>query len=555
MPRLKAVARVFRTTILHFSTTLTDWEIRLTQNKMENFLSHNRDTVSTVPRWEHLLSLLAAYLFLLSWNGYIYGHGDMIELLPYAKWLTDSTLYPKDFFIQHISVQSVNERYILAYFFSLFGKWMPQAALALHLICGLFLLEGLYRVAKIFIRSRGMIWLAILIPFIPLMNWNLGGNEMYIPLITSSTVAKTFGIWALYFFLKKEDFNKNNWYVYILLSIATFIQPLVGLQLFLVMTGACVLIVIFNMKIEWKTFLPVLFYLLTGGVWVYWLQRDFAEGGIDNRLLFDFLEFRLPHHFIPTYFSKKAALVLLPLFGWSLFFYYKKNKTVFWMFVLTLLGMLIYTIGVEVLESSTIVSSQWFKTTIWLKSLSVIALFAVLESKIPVLQKAFFQKICTRGLRILGVISIAMILNPISIFKTKTYDFFFLHQKNAAIEIAEIAKSTTPKDALFIIPMDNTHFKNYSERSTYIDYKAVIHRKSIIPIWYERIQEIYNVNIETRQSGKDNVLIGNQNFRNLTMEDLQGFSEKGIQYLLTFQEVNLPLERVGENEKYVIFKL
>lgn len=506
-------------------------------------------------KMKHLLSLFAAYLFLLSWNGYIYGHGDMIELLPYAKWLTDSTLYPKDFFIQHISAQSVNERYILAYFFSMFGKWMPQVALLLHLVCGLFLLEGLFRLAKIFIRSQGLIWIAILIPFIPLMNWNLGGNEMYIPLITSSTVAKVFGIWSIYFFLKKENYKKNNWYVYILLSIATFIQPLVGLQLFLVLTGVRVLIVIFDKKIEWKSFLPVVFYILTGGVWVFWLQRDFAEGGIDNRLLFDFLEFRLPHHFIPTYFSKKAAIVLLPLFAWSLFFYYKKNKTVFWMFALTLLGMLIYTIGVEVLESSTIVSSQWFKTTIWLKSLSVIALLCFLENKIPILQKEIFQKICTWGLRIMGIISIAMILNPVSIFKTKTYDFFFLNKKNTEIGIAEIAKAVTPKDALFIIPMHLTHFKNYSERSTYIDYKAVIHRKSIIPIWYERIQEVYDINIETRQSGKDNVMVGNQNFRNLTMEDLQVFSEKGIQYLLTFKEVDLPLKRIGENENYVIFKL
>jgi len=108
---------------------------------------------------------------------------------------------------------------------------------------------------------------------------------------------------------------------------------------------------------------------------------------------------------------------------------------------------------------------------------------------------------------------------------------------------------------LFIIPMHLTHFKNYSERSTYIDYKAVIHRKSIIPIWYERIQEIYDVDIKTQRTGKDNVMIGNQNFRNLTMEDLQRFSQKGVQYLLTFQEVDLPLKKVGENEKYVIYKL
>ena len=262
---------------------------------------------------------------------------------------------------------------------------MPQAALILHFVCVLFLLEGLFRLAKIFIRSHGLIWLAILIPFIPLMNWNLGGNEMYIPLITSSTVAKVFGVWAIYFSLKKENIKNDNWNVYILLAIATFIQPLVGLQLFLVLTGANVLNVVFNKGVEWKISFSVLFYFLTGGVWVFWLQRDFAEGGIDNRMFFDFLEFRLPHHFIPSYFSRKAAILLLPLFGWSLLFYYKKNSTVFWMFVLALLGMFIYTIGVGCMESSTIVSSQWFKITIWLKSLSLIALFSFFEDKIPVL--------------------------------------------------------------------------------------------------------------------------------------------------------------------------
>lgn len=522
---------------------------------MENFQQMNREIPVNESRWEHLIGLLAAYLLLLVWNGYVYGHGDMIELLPYAKWLIDNTLYPHDFFIQYISDQSINERYILAYCFSWFGKWMPQMASLLHLVCGIFLLEGLFRTAKIFIRSRGLVWLAILIPFVPLMNWNLGGNEMYIPLITSSTVAKTFGIWAVYFFIKKTEFRNGGWCVNILLSIATVIQPLVGLQLFLVLTGVRVLNVIFTKKIEWREFIPVLFYVFTGGVWVFWLQKDFAAGGIDNRLLFDFLEFRLSHHFIPSYFSKKAAIVLLPLFGWSLYFFYRKNRDVFWLFVIALLGVLIYTIGVEWLEQSTIVSSQWFKITIWLKSLSVIGLVSFLESKIHLLRAALVQKIIIRSLQVIGLISIILIFKPVSVFKAKPYDFFFLDKKNAAIEISEIAKAKTPRDALFIIPMDLTHFKNYSERSTYIDYKAVIHRKSVIPIWYERIQEIYGVNINTRRSGQDNVMVGNQNFRNLTMEQLQQFRGKGIQYLLTYREVELPLEQIGANEKYLIYKL
>ena len=505
--------------------------------------------------YKHLLTLFTSYLIILAWSGYVYGRGDMIELLPYAKWLNDSTLYPKDFFIQHITEQSINERISLAYLFSLFGNYMSQVALLLHVIFSLILLEGLYRVAKMFIQSEGMTWISILIPFTLLMNWNLGGNEMYIPLITSSTIAKPMGIWAIYYFLKKEENNRSQWIAFILLSVATFIQPLVALQLFLIFVGVRVFNVILNKKLEIGNFYPALIFIFTGGIWIYFILSHFGVGEIDNDLFFEFIEFRLPHHFLPSYFSKKAAILFFPLFVWSLFFYYKKNRDIFLMFVIIMIGLVGFVIGVEVLEVSTFVSSQWFKTTIWIKSFSVIALLSFLENKIPLLQKNLFQNIIQGGIVAFGIFSVAMILNPISTYKYKPYDFFFLNNKNAELEISEIAKKVTPKDALFIIPASNTFFKTYSERSTYIDYKAVIHRKSVIPIWYDRIQEVYGINIATRKSGQDNVAVANQNFRNLKMEDLKKFKEKGIDYLLTWKEVDLPLESVGENEVYGIYRL
>ena len=519
----------------------------------------------------HLFTLLAAYLLLLSWNGYIYGHGDMIELLPYAKWLVDSELYTKDFFIQNISSSLINERFVLSYFFSWFGNdKMPLVALLLHAMSSLFLLEGLFRIGQIFIRLEALVWVAILLPFVVFFNWNLGGNEMYIPLVASSTIAKSIGIWAIYFFIKPNNLeeevqswsrvlknNKYNWFAFILLIFSTLIQPLVGLQLFLVLSGVQVLSIFFTKKIELRTFFPLLFYTLTAGVWVYVLQKHFSSEQLETHLLFEFLEFRLPHHFIPSYFSKKAAVLLIPLFAYSLSFYFRKNRDVFLFFVLSLLGILIYIIGVEFFEISTVVSSQWFKITIWLKSFSFIALVAFFENRIPFLRQKILQQILLWGLRILGVLSVFIIFHPISIFKNKPYDFFFLQKKqnNYKIEIAEIAKANTPKDALFIIPMSNTYFKNYSERSTYIDYKAVIHRKAVIPIWVQRIQEIYGVNISTRHAGQDIVRTGDDNYRNLTLEDLDGFSQKGIEYLLTFKEVDLPLEKMGENEEYIIYKL
>jgi len=380
---------------------------------------------------------------------------------------------------------------------------------------------------------------------------------MYIPLVSSSTVAKAMGIWAIYFFLKKENEDRYFWFVNVLLLISTFVQPLVGLQLFLIMTGARVVTLFFEKRFSISKFSPTLLYLLTAGIWIYFLQKDFAAEQIDNRLLFDFFEFRLPHHFIPSAYSKKSAILLLPLFAWSLFFYKKNNSRLFWFFVIALLGCLVYVIGVDFLESSTIVSAQWFKTTIWLKSFSFMAIVAFLERRFDFLSKKIINGLCIWGLRILGVLGVFIIINPISIFKNRTYDFFFLNKNSnsSEIEISEIAKANTPEDALFIIPISNTHFKYYSERSTYIDYKAVIHRKQVIPIWYERAQEVYGVNLETRQSGEEISKVADDRFSNFSEKDLNVFSKKGIQYLLTFKEMNLPYEVIGENEKYRIFKI
>ena len=294
----------------------------------------------TRQKWlNHFFLLLSAYFILMAWNGYFYGHGDMIELLPYAKWLNDSTLYPNDFFIQNISVQNFNERFVLAYLFSLFGNAMPIFAFFLHFLCSLFLLEGLYRIARIFIQSKAIIWAAILIPIAPLMNWNLGGNEMYIPMVVSGTVAISMTIWAIYFFLKKDQGNRNYWYAFVLLALAACIQPLVSFQVFLLLSGVLVLQTIFpklwpSTLVRKKPIdlLPILFYLLTGGVWIYLINSHFSEGEIENELFFEFLEFRLAHHFFPSYFSKKSALLLFPLFLGSMIFYFKKNRDLFWFY-------------------------------------------------------------------------------------------------------------------------------------------------------------------------------------------------------------------------------
>ena len=525
--------------------------------------------------FQHYLLLIFAYLFLLVWNGYTYGHGDTIEVFPYAKWLTDNSLYPHDFFIQNTIQHVPNERYILAQFFSWTGNAMPWIAFILHFLCSVFLLEGLFRIAKKYIKSEVLIWLAILLPISIFYGKNLGGNEMYIPFFTSSTLAKAIGIGAILFFLETD---KKPLLVYALLAIAAFIQPIVSIQLFVILTGVAFLSklariqrghgniyshVLFTFgQVLKKTMLGILFYLSTAGVWIFFMNKNFASGEIEKALLFDFFEFRIPHHYIPSYFSWKNYLALSSLFLVGIYFFKNKEKKIFLFFVLSLLGTIVYTLGVEVFQNPSIMAAQWFKTTIWLKAFSFIAVFAMLEKFLPTNLISFFDKKIKFGLLILSIFSIYTILNPFSRFNAFPYDLPFFQnlptemvEKNAEINIAELAKEKTSKDALFIIPIGNTHFKYYAERSTYIDYKAVIHRKSVIPIWYQRVQEVYGINIQTRQSGKNIDAVANDFYKKRTIQDLEVFAKKGINYWMTFKEVDLPLEKIAENEKYVIYKL
>ena len=531
--------------------------------------------------FQHILLLLSAYLFLLVWNGYTYGHGDTIEVFPYAKWLNDNSLYPFDFFIRHTVQQVPNERYILAQFFSWTGSAMHWVAFLLHFLCTIFLLEGLFRIAKKYITSEFLIWVAILLPISIFYGKNLGGNEMYIPLFTSSTLAKAIGIWAIYFFLKEK--NKHILLVYILLAIAAFIQPIVSVQLFVILTGVIILSKFdfqSTLKLNWKdsiqgltesqilkkTGLGILFYLLTASVWVFLMNKKFSSGEIEKALLFDFFEFRVPHHYMPSYFPLKNYFALGSLFLIGIYFFHKNpvptiagsKKELFWFFVLALLGLVFYTLGVEVFQVSSIMAAQWFKTTIWLKAFSFIALVALFEKVLGLkstprtLILEALEKL-KLGFFIVGIFSIYAILNPFGRFQVFPYDLPFSKNNNAEITISELAKQHTPKDALFIIPMTNTYFKHYAERSTYIDYKAVIHRKSVIPTWYQRVKEVYGIDINTRRTRTNLYAIGNDFYKKRTLQEVQAFAKKGVDYWITFKEVDLPLEKIVTNEKYVIY--
>ena len=489
----------------------------------------------------------------MAFHGYIFGGNDLVEVLPYALYLNDTSLYPHDFFIQHISTESINERILIAKLLAVFGGSMEYVAALLHAVCSMSLLLGLYKIAQRYILNEVFIWGFLLLTFFPLYNINLGGNELYYNMFVSSTFAKGIAVWAVYFFLEKA-WTK----AYGLISLIAFIQPIVGAQLFILFTGVAIVGNWFGfLTVKWSKLIGLtVLFLLTAGIWLVTLKLSMSAGMIDQNLFMEIIEFRLPHHFFPSYYSKKNALVLLPLFLIGLYYFRKADQQLFWFFIIALIGLPVFVIGVEVLLNSTVVATQWFKTTIWLKAFSVLALMALLEkSKIGQKTQSLLQRLLYPSLVLLAVFSIGIIYAPFSVFKKRPYDFFFASKTTPEVQIALMAKEKTPKNAVFVLPVEFSAFKYHSQRSSYVDYKTIIHRNDAFQEWYQKVKTIYKVDIKTRRSGKDPVQVAAQNYAQLDVATINNLAQNGVTHLVMpiASKLNYPL--ITENEAFAIYKI
>ncbi len=485
--------------------------------------------------------------------GYEYGRSDQMQILSYSMFMNDNSLFGKDFYVQGIQEKVPNERYVFAKIMSWFGDKMEVASLVLHAIFTLFLLYLLFRIGKEFIRTDYLVWLALLVLFIFLYGFNLGGNELYYNTFFVSTPAKVIGLFGVWRFLKDKYLS-----AFILFGIAAILQAVVGLQLFA--TCAAILVLGKLLNRYNYTWLEIgkwsLGFLLTGGLWILFMKFFFEEASTQQIDFFTiFFEFRAPHHYVPDAFSKKSFLLLIPmtLIGFGYFVFHNFKLASF--FLISFLGMAVYTLAFYGLRDVNLATLQWFKTTIWLKAFSVLALFAMLESLVDWLDDQRLRRLAFPVLGAVGAGLLGVLLFSRSLlFWNVPFDFGNQYTDDPRVDICLQAKAKTPKDALFAYPIDFTELKVYGERSGYADYKALSHRKVEMQGWYDRTKALYGVSRETQLAGKEVFAEAHANFRALDAGDLRTLKERrGITHLLTWREHVVDLEVVAGNLEFVVY--
>lgn len=502
---------------------------------------------------EILVAVFAWSLLILRF-GYRYGTADQVELLPYTLFLHNPLLYTSDFFIQGLHASVPNERTFAAYLLLPFVNYLELSCFILQFLSTTILVLGLVKLACFFIRNQFIASLAVLLALIPFNNFSLGAVGLYSECFQASALSVAIVAWALYFFL-----NKKYLVVSIAMSCATFVQLLDGLDVMMVLCTILLFEAVAG-RVSWQTLMKFTgIYTFSAGVYLLlvFLQKN-VEADITSQQLFQILfEFRHPHHYIFSSFSKFRMMVFFLLVLFSLPYFYLKSRVVFRFICLGLAGVVFYALAVDVFKSVFIANFQFYQITPWLKFFAVVAGLgfscAVINFSAPVIQKS---------VQWLSLVSLSVITWVVILFfhhwlpYQVPYQIFSMKSSDDMISICQQIKESTPPHAVFIQPFENTELKFYAQRSSFVDFKANVRNKLFVKKWANRLQLVYGISSDSFAKGFALQSTADSFFYSLSSRQIATLKSKGVTHVLTSRKVPFSSGTlILANHSYAVYQL
>ncbi len=489
--------------------------------------------------------------------GYRYGTGDQVELLPYTLFLHDPTLYLHDFFIKGLHAAVPNERTIMANLLLPFVKHLECFVFLLHFVVTVVLVMGLEKLALRFIPNKYFAWFAILLCMVPLNDYALGNVDLVSDCLQAGNVAIAFVVWAINLFLDKR-FTRAS----VLMSIATFIQLLEGLDVMMLLSGMLLLATLLG-EVNWKEFAKFLaIYAFTAGIYLVVIlgkKLDTAgNGGLDNETFFQILfVFRHPHHFIFSAFPLAKKVIFFFLAFTGLVFFAMRNQQVFRFLQLGLLGIAVYAVAVDKFHLIFIGNFQFYKVAQWAKFFGVIAvvelarvyLFVGTEKWLPLKGEKW---LIGGAIVMFWVLMHFRTLLPYNV----PFEVFGMKQLDPLITICGQIQQQTPKDAVFVVPFDNTAFKFYAQRSCYVEFKANVRHRSFVKEWYNRVQQVYGVGLESKTNGFQLQQLADEYYYHPDFNRIMALKAAGVTHMLVATTFNCPYgSLILRNSSYAVYQL
>lgn len=517
--------------------------------------------------------------------GYGFGASDQDEVIPYLQHLLDPTLFTQDWFVQ-TQLKSFSIRTYFVYLL-----WLPAQILPLWLsVYLIYLLSwsgvviALYKLADLLTKNRltALLATAVIALFTPL--WTLGGNDMLNPMLVPSMSAWAIGLWVPIFYLQNR-FTAAG----LMAGLATLMQALVGLQLFMFMAGLICINAFMHPKelatYVKSTFQAALAFAISSApalIPLFYQQftsdaslmsgelgsmLDSSASEQENSLFYIMALFRIPHHYLFHSFDpiRSFKFFLLVLTGFIALLRLQQTRPdlrydfFFQSIALISVICLAAYIGTEVLSILFIAKLQLFKLTILIKVLMAIALAAVLVDVLPdqvtrLMDKVAWEQPAWMMALFAVLVTGVMILQPHRI----THKIYPLSkQQSVEVQIAHWAKDHSHKDEVFAVPPSWSAFRTHAERAIVVNHKAFPYLDADIPVWYNRLLSMAPIKPPERS---DHTLIStlDDSYNALSPFKLEPLT---YQYLIDYVVRNQPikeaspLELVYEIDGYYVYKV
>ncbi len=496
-----------------------------------------------------LFSFVWTLLLLLRY-GYQIGLGDGAEFLPFTLYAKNPELFSADLFVQSMLSMGWNERSLFGYFFSIFSdhEW---AAFVFHLVLAYFMSLGIQISANRFLENFWWSQAATGLVLIVFLSIDLGGNYMFYNNVQGASFAKTIAVWALVAWLYDRKALGT-----LLLIPATWFQPLVGFQLFLAYAAAYVVhLWMTRDKNELKFCIAsIIVYLVLAGWFVFFIFIGHKGQGpsVDTKKFMD-MSYRLILycHYMPHYFSKKGFLLHLLLFVVAIIFFKSRNRPVFYFLLALGAGYIIYLIGYYVLDEYLIVSSWWFRTTMWVKLPGIIAVTS--------LAAIWLKRKSMVAFKVVPIVILLLVVMSTIIYRADFYMFPWVNYAslNDELDMAYQCKNRTDQNALFIQPYEFTALKYHGQRSSYVEADRVLRKRQDISTWYSRVGAVHGL-YRVEQIARNPAVFSEMAvwYKKLKEEDLEKLKEQGVDYMITYSDVSYPnTVLLYKNKTYQLLKL
>ncbi len=446
-----------------------------------------------------LYSFFLALLFLF-FKGYTFDSWDQAECLPQVYQLLDPSLYSNDFFMQEYH-KAFTVRFYFVYFIYGLSYFTSVAAVCFTLTVLSVFLSIFYfiKITLHFTDSNLAALLSPLFAFFLFFNFTVGGNQIQSNSMIPGTLSAVFAIIGIHLCLKQK-YNLS----FLLVGLGTLFQPLVTLQVFLV------LVPVMFLRIKYiglsKIIIAVIVYLVSAAPMLLPVlyRQFFIHADYDSQLYYQVLfRFRNHLHYLPSLFPvsdyvKLSALVIAALA--AIRFTEIRNKKVLYFFsAIIIAGMMLYWVLLEKAGVSAIGKLQWFKAIVWLNAMACIALAVFIGNLLEPYLKIDWKKFLLPLSVAASVLLLIVLLNSkyLPLEKLQTRYQIGNYKKTDLTLLHEWMEQNIPKDAVILCTPENTSLICEAKRSQLVQYQAIIHEPFYMLPWYQRFSDVYGVSIET----------------------------------------------------------